>query len=380
VLYFDHNATTPLSSEARDAWLEASERFVGNASSPHRLGQRAEAALQEAREQLADMLDCDAHHIVWTSGATESNNIVFHHAARTLPAEAEIWVSAIEHPCVLQAAERYCPGRVKRLPVSEQGVVDLDILEVQLGRRPPGLVAVMAANNETGVLQPWGEVSALCRARGVLYLCDAAQWLGKLPAHGLGGADFVSGCAHKFGGPKGAGFLKCPDNTVPLLVGGGQEQGRRAGTENVAGVLSMLAALQARQRWLQADEQKTRAGWREAFERQLLAELPGSVVLGVSVPRLWNTVSALMPEADCQKRWVVKLDRYGYAVSTGSACASGKEEPSHVLAAMGYEPAEAGRVLRFSGGWETAEVEWQALLRGLHQVHGSHSPTDGGGA
>ena len=154
VLYFDHNATTPLLPEARDAWLDASERFVGNPSSPHRLGQRAEAALQQAREQLATLLGAGPHDIVWTSGATESNNMVFHHAAGTLSPAAEVWVSAFEHPCVMAASERYCAGRVRRLPVSDDGVVDVEILEEQIRRRPPGLVAVMAANNETGVLQP----------------------------------------------------------------------------------------------------------------------------------------------------------------------------------------------------------------------------------
>jgi cysteine desulfurase len=228
----------------------------------------------------------------------------------------------------------------------------------------------MAANNETGVLQPWREALAICRQYEVSFLCDAAQWIGKLPAQGLGGCDFVTGAAHKFGGPKGVGFLKCPaqGRVEPLLRGGPQEEGRRAGTENVAGILAMLAAFEVREAALSALEEKQRVAWRDGFEKHLLQALPGSEIVGAGHPRLWNTVSALMPKAAGQQRWVVKLDKLGFAVSTGSACSSGKEEPSHVLAAMGCPPSAAGRVLRFSSGWETTEVDWNALLEGLQSV------------
>jgi cysteine desulfurase len=314
--------------------------------------------------------------IVWTSGATESNNMVLQHAAHAVGPEGEVWVSAVEHPCVLAAAERCFPGRSRRIPVTRDGVVDLDWLGGALSRERPALIGVMAANNETGVLQPWRDVLALCRERQVPFFCDAAQWLGKLPAQGLGDCEFVSGCAHKFGGPQGVGFLKCPTQgrVRPLLVGGKQEDGRRAGTENVAGVISMLAALEVRERSLAAGEHRPRAAWREIFEKDLSARLPGAEIVGAKVGRLWNTVSALMPEADCPQRWVVKLDRFGYAVSTGSACASGREEPSHVLAAMGYSAAAAGRVLRFSSGWETNADDWRSLLDGLVKVNAAVQP------
>ena len=376
MIYFDHNATTPLLAEARQAWLEATEQYVGNPSSPHRLGARAEAALQDARARLAGFLGCDPQDLVWTSGATEANNMVLHHLARTAPAGGEVWVSAIEHPCVLQAAEFYFPGRCPCLPATRAGRVNLNSLAERLERHRPAAVAVMAANNETGVLQPWREVLALCRQHEVRFCCDAAQWLGKLPARGLGACDFVSGCAHKFGGPRGVGFLKCPSGGVltPLLRGGPQEEGRRAGTENVAGVLAMLAALEVRERQLANAQHLPRTEWRRQFETQLLAQLGGSAIVGVSAERLWNTVSALMPEADCRQRWVVKLDRFGFAASTGSACASGKEQPSHVLRAMGYRRADAGRVLRFSSGWETGQADWDALLRGLLQVREAMHP------
>ncbi len=370
MLYFDHNATTPLLPEARQAWLDASEQFIGNPSSPHRLGARADAALQNAREKLAAFLTCDPNDIVWTSGATEANNMVLHHFACDRTPAAEIWVSTIEHPCVLEATRYYVPNRFRLIPAERSGIVNLNWLAEELRRRHPGLVALMAVNNETGVLQPWREALALCREREVPFFCDAAQWIGKLPARGLGQCDFLSGCAHKFGGPKGVGFLKCAGRcpVQPLLCGGPQENGRRAGTENVPGVLSMMAALEARERLLDANKHLPRASWRKNFERAVLEKLPGAEIIGAAAERLWNTVLALMPEADCQQRWVVKLDRFGYAVSTGSACASGKEEPSHVLAAMGYQPAQAARVLRFSSGWETTESEWTALLEGLTKV------------
>jgi len=278
----------------------------------------------------------------------------------------------------------------------------------------PGLVAIMAANNETGVLQPWREALAICLQWEVPYFCDAAQWIGKLPAFGLGECTFVSGAAHKFGGPKGVGLLKCPakGRVEPLLRGGPQEEGRRAGTENVAGILSMLAALEVREKLMRDTDQPTpapsqegsgsrtraassppgrgqgwvstsakpgsclaaeaiqlRLRWRDAFIDRLLDALPDAEVVGLRQPRLWNTVSALMPNADGQQRWVVKLDKLGFAVSTGSACSSGKEEPSHVIAAMSYSPHEAGRVLRFSGGWETTEPDWHALIEALQTVH-----------
>jgi cysteine desulfurase len=379
MVYFDHNATTPLSARARAAWLDAVERFPGNPSSPHRLGARAEAALNGARERLARMLGCAAPDLVWTSGASESANTVFHHCARRLDAAAEVWISAVEHPCVLEAARHFFGARLRLLPVTRGGVADLDWLAAALRRQRPGLVALLAANNETGVLQPWREAARLCRQHGVPFFCDAVQWIGKLPAHGLGECDFVSGSAHKFGGPKGVGFLKCPAGGLiePLIRGGPQEDRRRAGTENVPGVLALLAALEERETALAAGGAEARAAWRDEFERALPARLPGASLVGAGQPRLWNTVSALMPDTDCRQRWVVKLDKAGYAVSTGSACSSGQESPSHVLLAMGYSPEEAGRVLRFSSGWETPREHWHELLAALVKVHAELSRTAG---
>ena len=369
MLYFDHNATHPLSETAKRVWLDAVEKFPANPSSPHRLGQRAEAALQNARERLAAMLGCSADEIVFTSGATESANAV-------LAQFDDVMVSAIEHPCVIEAVKgcgisharqtvdggMSCEGGSARaLTSAATGVVALP----ELSGRKPQLVAVMAANNETGVLQPWREVLAACGENGAKFFCDAAQWLGRLSAAGLGTCDFVSGCAHKFGGPQGVGFLKCPAGFPPLLRGGPQENGRRAGTENVAGILAMVAALEEREAAIRDGALRERFEWRENFENDLLATLPGARVLGAGVERLWNTVSVIMPETpDCRRRWVVVMDRLGFAVSTGSACASGKEKPSHVLTAMGIPPEDAGRALRFSAGWGTTREDWRALLEG----------------
>jgi cysteine desulfurase len=195
--------------------------------------------------------------------------------------------------------------------------------------------------------------------------------VGKLPAAGLGACDFVSGCAHKFGGPQGVGFLKAPAKFRPLIVGGPQEEGRRAGTENVAGLLAMLAALEERENALQQGSVAVeRMQWRDAFEAELQTALPGVAIVGKGVERLWNTVAAVMPKvADCRQRWVVKMDKLGFAVSTGSACASGKEETSHVLAAMQVSAEAASRVLRFSSGWETGREDWSRLLDGLRRAH-----------
>jgi cysteine desulfurase len=378
VIYFDHNATTPLLPEARHAWLEASEKFPGNPSSPHRLGARADNALNEAREKLATFLGCHAAEIVFTSGATESNNTALHHFARTKAADAEVWISAVEHPCVLEPAQFYFGEKLKLIPVSRDGVVDMDWLEMEFRKKRPALVAIMAANNETGALQAWEKINQLCRIHETPFLCDAAQWIGKLPARGLGDCDWVTGAAHKFGGPRGVGFLKVPASlsVIPLIRGGPQEEQRRAGTENVAGVIAMLAALEVREEQIARAEQAHRAARRESFERQLHTALPGSEIVSAQTPRLWNTVAAFMPEADCQQRWVVKLDKLGVAVSTGSACSSGKEEPSHVLRAMG-RANDASRVLRFSAGWETTEADWQSLLVALQSVQENISPTAG---
>src|SRR5437660_7072788 len=177
MIYFDHNATAPLMPAAREAWLRAVDEFIGNPSSPHRIGNRADAALSQARARLARLLGCDGLDIVWTSGATEANNHALQHFVRTLPPEGEVWISGIEHPCVFEPASYYFGRRLRTIPVSHEGVIDLNWVSERFSRKRPGLVTVMAANNVTGVLQPWRELAELCRRWGVPYLCDAVQWL-----------------------------------------------------------------------------------------------------------------------------------------------------------------------------------------------------------
>ena len=370
MIYFDHNATTPPLPEAKQTWLEICDQFFGNPSSPHRLGSRADRALNEAKEKLAAVLGCHAEDIAFTSGATESNNMVLHHYARTLSADTEVWISAIEHPCLLEPARYYFGRRLQFIPVTSDGLTELNWIREKLKRSRPALIAVMAANNETGALQPWSEVMDLCHEREVPFFCDAVQWLGKLPAGQLGECDWVTGSAHKFGGTRGVGFVKVPArlSIIPLLRGGPQEAARRAGTENVAGASAMVAALEIREKQIAQSNPSKLAKRRDAFERQLMSIIPGSQILSAKVPRLWNTASALMPETDCRQRWVVKLDKLGLAVSTGSACSSGKEAPSHVLRAMGMSAKDAGRVLRFSAGWETSASDWSALIHALNLV------------
>ena len=372
MIYFDYNATAPVLREAREAWLNVTEKTGGNPSSMHQAGTRASIALADAREKLAAFLGCHPLDIIWTSGATEANNMVTHHFAKTLGEKEEIWISAIEHPCVHDSAKHYFGKRAKLIPVTRDGVVDMDWITTEMADARPGLIGVMAANNETGVIQPWREIHAICKAYEVPFFTDAVQFIGKMPLKGLGEVDYVSGAAHKFGGPRGVGFLKIPHRKAitPLLHGGKQEGGRRAGTENTAIIAAMLAALEVRENQIARSEHLLRKLWRDNFERELLRTLPGASIIGANVPRLWNTVSALMPEGDRKSQWVIRLDKAGFAVSTGSACTTGKEEPSHVLSAMGYKSAQAHRAVRFSAGWETTEADWDALLKAVVKAHG----------
>jgi cysteine desulfurase len=358
MIYFDYNATAPVMREAREAWLNVTEKIGGNPSSMHQAGSRAAVALSEARAKLAGFLGCHPADIIWTSGATEANNMVMHHFAKKLGATGEVWVSAIEHPCVFDSSQHYFGKRAKLIPVTADGVVDVDWITMEMADKRPGLVAVMAANNETGIIQPWREILAICQAYEV-------------PCQGLGDCDYVSGAAHKFGGPRGVGFLKIPHRSqiTPLLLGGKQEGGRRAGTENVAIIAAMMAALEVREKQISRNEHLLRKLWRENFERDFLRILPGASIVGTGQPRLWNTVAAIMPDGDKKHQWVIRLDKAGFAVSTGSACTTGKEEPSHVLTAMGIKPAQAVRSVRFSAGWETTEEDWNALLATLTKIH-----------
>ena len=367
--YFDHNATTPLSPCARDAWLLASAESWQNPSSPYRDAARVRVRIEKAREELAQLLGCSAERVVFNSGATEGANAVFAYWAVALPSARKVAVNPTEHPCVIEAARHYlAPERLVWLDVDGDGAVRLDRLEALLAAGSVAAVSVMAANNETGVLQPWSEVAALCRRHRAVCHCDASQWLGKLPASGLGETGWITASAHKFGGPKGTGFLLWPAQSDGFRsrFGGEQEHGHRAGTEDYPGVAAMLAALTEAET-VHVLHETERLRWRDAFVAKIGAVLPGVRVVGAGAGRLWNTVSLIMTQGE-NHRWVMKLDKRGFQVSTGSACATGREGPSRVLAAMGVLPEDARRVIRVSAGWETAEDEWDGLAAALEAV------------
>ncbi len=363
MIYLDHNATAPLGAAAREAWLAAHERGFGNPSSLHRPGQRAEHALDLAREELAAHLDSQASDLVWTSGATEAANATLAHLSKQT--RSALAVSAIEHPCVMEAAERWFQGRLEIIPVDANGIVRIERVQTLLASKTIGALAAMAANNETGVLQPWQTLRQLCTESGVPFVCDATQWMGRLPGTELGVCDYVFASGHKFGAPVGIGFLKLPARAAgpifqSLLLGGPQEDARRAGTQNVAAAAAFAAALNHSA--ANMDSIAERLAIRARIESQLRERIEGLRIIAESEQRLWNTITILAPAAlDCRQRWVVRLDAAGVAASSGSACASGKENPSHVLTAMGLGDC-ADRVVRFSGGWETTETEWQRTV------------------
>jgi cysteine desulfurase len=363
MIYLDHNATAPLCAAAREAWLAAHERGFGNPSSLHRPGQRAERALDLAREELAAHLGSQASDLVWTSGATEAANATLAHLSKQT--RSALAVSAIEHPCVMEAAERWFEGRLEIIPVDANGIVRIERVQTLLASKTIGALAAMAANNETGVLQPWQTLRQLCTESGVPFVCDATQWMGRLPGTELGVCDYVFASGHKFGAPVGIGFLKLPARAAgpifqSLLLGGPQEDARRAGTQNVAAAAAFAAALNHSA--ANMDSIAERLAIRARIESQLRERIEGLRIIAESEQRLWNTITILAPAAlDCRQRWVVRLDAAGVAASSGSACASGKENPSHVLTAMGLGDC-ADRVVRFSGGWETTETEWQRAV------------------
>jgi len=377
VPYFDHNATTPLSLAARDAWVQASEQAWQNPSSPHRAGVRVGLRLQAAREKVATAPGCGADRIIFTGGGTEAANGIIAHLAKTLPADAKVAVNPTEHPCVLAPLGQHFGGdRVVNLPVDDHGRVTVESVKAVLADGTVKAVLVMAANNETGVLQPWEVIAEVCREAGVAYVCDASQWLGKLPGAGFGDVDWMFCAAHKFGGPKGVGFMLRPavENGFSVRPGGSQEKGQRAGTVDFPGIAAMVAAL------LDCEQAKVlhesdRLRTREAFEQEITRRLEGARVIGADAERLWNTVALIMPHGENQ-RWVSRLDKCHLEVSTGSACSSGKQGPSHVLAAMGIPGAEARRVIRVSAGWATTRGDWQALTDALVAIAPDLKPAD----
>ena len=380
--YFDWNATAPLLPASRDVWLEASTSSWANPSTAYRLGVQARLALDEARERIAGRMNCHPEQVVFTSGATEANNGFIREAAWRARPEEGIWLSGIEHPSVQEAARAHWgSGRITRIPVLPGGAIDLDWIGEKLKAGKPALVSVMAANNETGVLQPWPSVRDLCRATGVAFHCDAVQWVGKASPSDWSGCSAVTLSGHKLGAPKGVGCLILSNEWkgIRIQAGGSQEMEMRAGTENIPGAVAMAEAFRCRE---EASDREALRRSRDDFERALQREWPGqSVIHGAGADRLWNTSSVSLPEFRSE-RWIAQLDRLGFQVSSGSACSTGKAGPSPVLQAMGVEEGLIRRTIRISGGWETTPGEWEALLQALLEARnrlGESGSADGPG-
>ena len=358
--YFDNNATTRPSAEVQTAFEQALSESWSNPSSPYRSGLEVRVRLEQAREHVASTLQVDAGSVSFTSGATEANNTVFAHAAHFLEPRAKALVSCIEHPSIFAPAKYWFAKHSQTFPVEPTGVIDLGRFSALL-KKDSGVrfVSLMAANNETGVLQPWSELADLCRERGIHFHCDATQWIGKLSCSGFSVCSSFSASAHKFGGPKGIGVL-ISDLVKPLILGGNQENGRRSGTENYPAVKAMSVACEQMNHLL--PEFSNRSSWRDSFEKGMLGNFPGLQILGKEVPRLWNTSMLLMPDYE-NLRYVGKLDKLGFEVSTGSACSIGKDEPSSVSRAMGFSLEQSKRLVRISSYAEQTESDWTALSR-----------------
>jgi len=366
--YFDWNATAPLRAEARAAMV-AALGLTGNASSVHAEGRAARQAIEKAREQVAVLVAAEAKTVTFTSGATEANMLALTSAIEVGGRKAtrdKLLISAIEHPSV-RSGGRFLADRIEHLPVTGDGVIDLDALKSALARAERPLVSLMLANNETGVIQPITEAAALVHAAGGLLHVDAVQGPGRIGCTMAAlGADLMSLSAHKLGGPQGAGALiRRSDIHIaePLIRGGGQERGLRAGTENVAVIAGFGAAAAA----ANLADASCMAALLEAFETGLKAAVPDAVIFGKRAPRLPNTSLFAVPGIKAETA-VISFDLNGIALSSGAACSSGMVQPSHVLAAMGVEPALAQGALRMSLGWSTGEREVEKLLAALTKV------------
>lgn len=375
--YLDHNATTPVRGEVVEAMVRALA-MAGNPSSVHGEGRAARAAVEQARAQVAALVGAKASNVVFTSGGTEANATVLSHGlmdcsggrdcVRT-PA-AVLLYGATEHPCV-RDGHRFAAGAAEALPVNSDGVADLAWLEARLERlaaEVPGaraLISLHLANNETGVIQPVAEVSALARRFGALVHSDAIQAAGKIgiDIEALG-VDVLTVSAHKLGGAKGVGAIIFRTGALELadkpMRGGGQERGWRAGTENVPGIVGFGVAAEVAGRALSAEAERLAAA-RDRLEAGLLELAPSTAIFGRKAPRLPNTSAFATPGLTAETM-LIKLDLAGVALSSGSACSSGKVKRSHVLEAMGIDPAMSAGALRASLGWTTSEADIDTFL------------------
>jgi cysteine desulfurase len=374
--YLDHNATSPLRPEARIA-IDRALATGGNPSSVHASGRAARRLIEDARLEIASLVGARSDEVIFTSGGAEANALALAGAVRGA-AEADkritrLFVSAIEHDSVLASAaalsERTAGLRLEYIPVQVSGLISLDELRAALREgKGRALVALMNANNETGVVQPVSELVALVKEAGGLVFADSVQACGKIPLDfERSGVDYMSLSAHKLGGPQGCGALLVRDGApfAPQIVGGGQEKGRRAGTENVAGIAGFGAA--ARAAGLAVSDGPRIAGLRDRFERDLKRISAEVVVFGFDAPRLGNTSNFAIPGLAAETA-VMALDLDGVMISSGAACSSGQVRPSHVLAAMGVSESLTSCALRASFGWDSTDNDVDAAIASLSKL------------
>lgn len=352
--YLDHNATTPLKPAVRDIMLQKLS-FPGNASAIHKAGRTARRDIEDARQKIARLVNAGPLAvIIFTSGATEANNLVLKGSGCE-----RVLVSAIEHPSVLQAR-----ADKEIIPVLSNGIINLDALDKMLeGNNRSTLISVMLVNNETGIIQPLDRVMEIAKKRGALVHTDAVQAAGRLPLDLQKlGVDYLTLSAHKMGGPQGAGCLVMSNcvSVTPLLSGGNQEKNMRAGTENLAGIVGFGVAAELAVRDM-AEFQKLTV-LRDRVETELKKIAPAVRFFGQDLPRVVNTSMFSLPGVSSETQ-LIALDLAGICVSNGSACASGTVKASHVLKAMGVSEAEAGSSLRVSLGWNSTEKDVECFIQ-----------------
>ncbi len=373
--YFDWNATAPLRPEAREAMV-AALALTGNASSVHAEGRAARQIIEIARQKVAALAGAEAKNVIFTSGATEANMLALTPALQVAGEKAlrdRLLVSAIEHPSV-RSGGRFPAGTVEELTVTNAGLLDLHALRRALALTERPLVSVMLANNETGVIQPIAEIASIVHeAHGLLHV-DAVQGAGRIDCdiEALG-ADLLSLSAHKLGGPQGVGALIRRGDihiAAPMITGGGQERGLRAGTENVAAIAGFGAACAAAGGARQADAVRM-AQLRDMLEAGIKAATPEAVIFGANprflAPRLPNTTLVAVPGIKAETA-IIAFDLSGIALSSGSACSSGRVQASHVLTAMGADADLTSGALRLSLGWSTTQDDVNTLLNAWNTV------------
>lgn len=342
MIYLDANATTPIDPAVLEAMLPFLRENWANASASHAAGRKARKAIEAARERVAALIGVEAREVVFTSGATESINAVHASVRHLWPEKRLLITTRPEHAAGLECAERWqqSGGEVRLLGVDQNGLIDLAELREVLQSSPAALVSVLWANNETGVIQPMHEIAAMAHELGALVHADAVQMIGKASLDAK--VDFLSLSGHKFHAPKGIGALFVSQRVrfEPLIVGGGQESGRRSGTENVPGIVALGKAAELAMTTCSSE-------LRDAFEAQIVSAWPEAVIHGQQSPRLPNTSSIAFPDIDAAGMLIL-LDQAGVACSAGSACHTATLHPSHVLEAMGFDASHAASTLRFS--------------------------------